>query len=223
MIVGRSVVRRFGDLIEKAERSTIEDMKKEAIEQETSVTDRFLVRVQDVVNEYGTFEGIEFRARTLGERGPRSAEKKYGADFCGVLHVKFPDFQLSKGFLSQAKNANAWVRVNAGYRGATRVDFSPGSEFTRLQDQTDKMLAITPDSVVIVYSMRGFVVVPASSVRSLKTKNQLYGKNVKAFFKEYLMCFIGDTRIIAYDDKTLESVRAETNSRTAILFKISKI
>ena len=59
------------------------------------------------------------------------------------------------------------------------------------------MLSITPDSFVVVYSKRGFVVVPASSIQGLKTRDEIYGKPIDRFFKEFLMCFIGDHRFKA--------------------------
>ena len=71
-----------------------------------------------------------------------------------------------------------------------------------------------------LYSSKGFVVVPASSVKGLARSGKLYAKPVDRFFKEYLMCFIGDPRLKAYDDQTLESLRIETNARTAIMFQI---
>ena len=167
-------------------------------------------------------KGNEFRARTLRDRGPNAPEKLFGADFCGVLNVRFHGFQQSKGFLCQAKMADSWVRVQTGFRSPTRVTFSPTSEFARLQDQVDMMLNVTPDSFVIVYAIDRFVVVPASSVQGLKIKDQLYGKDVVAYFKEYLMCFIGDPRIRAHDDKTLDSIRAKPIPELRSCLKFSR-
>jgi hypothetical protein len=82
------------------------------------------------------------------------------------------------------------------------------------------MLSITPDSFVIVYSTRGFVVVPASSVKGLKPEGKLYGKSVRQFFKEYLTCFLGDPDLKAFDDQSLEALRQRTESRMAILFQV---
>lgn len=85
------------------------------------------------------------------------------------------------------------------------------------------MLDITPDSFVFVYSTKGFFVVPASSIKELKANGELYGKPVSRFFKEYLMCFIGDHRLQALDNQNLESLREMTNARTAIMFQIYEI
>lgn len=57
------------------------------------------------------------------------------------------------------------------------------------------MLDITSDSFVIVYGRNEFVVVPALSVRGLTASGDLYGKPISNFFKEFLMCFIGDKSV----------------------------
>jgi hypothetical protein len=103
---------------------------------------------------------------------------------------------------------------------ATTADFSQNKEFLRLKDQTDEMLKITPDSFVIVYSRNGFVVVPASSISGLSKSAQLYSKPVDRFFKEFLMCFIGDPGLKAWDDKTLENLRMEYRARRAIMLYV---
>ena len=64
------------------------------------------------------------------------------------------------------------------------------------------------------------MVIPASSIEGLDRSGKLYAKPVDRFFKEYLMCFIGDPRLKAYDDHSLGSLRRETNARTAIMFQI---
>jgi hypothetical protein len=107
-----------------------------------------------------------------------------------------------------------------GFRGATTASFPYDNEFKRLKGQTDKMLSVTPDSFVIISSLKGFEVVPASSIKGLRGSGKLYAKPVDCFFKEYLMCFIGDPRLKAYDDSSLEALRRETNTRTAIMFQI---
>ena len=44
----------------------------------------------------------------------------------------------------------------------------------------------------------------------------------KSFFQEFLMCFIGDNNITAFDDKTLESLRQRTRSRIAFLLELTQ-
>ena len=219
MIV-KGIVRDFGKLISEAERRIIEGIKDGRIETEPSITDRFLNEVERVFERQGKKENIVFRARTLRDRGSHAPEHRFGADFCGVLDIQFRDFKQTKGFLSQAKMEKDGIFVQKGFGGVTTVSFSHGNEFKRLKEQADKMLSVTPDSFIIIYSLKGFVIVPASSIKGLSREGKLYAKPVDRFFKEYLMCFIGDPRLKAYDDQSLESLRRETNARTAILFQI---
>jgi len=219
-MIAIGIVREFGRLIEIAESEILEGIEDGRIETEPSITDRFIDRIESILNQHRGFEGVVFRARTLRDRGANAPEAKFGADFCGVLNIKVEGFKQSKGFLSQAKMERNGIMVNRGRRGLIIVDFPQNTEIERLDGQIDNMLAITPDSFVIIYSNEGFVVVPAFAVRGLKTGAAVYGKPVGRFFKEYLMCFIGDHRLKAYDDQTLENLRTRTRSRTAILLHV---
>lgn len=216
------IVRKFGRLISEAEKRIIEGIEEGRIETEPSVTDRFLEAVEDVFEKHGKDEKIIFKARTLRDRGKKAPEKEFGADFCGVLDVQLENYKQRKGFLSQAKREGYGVTVRRTRYGLTAVGFDQNKEFERLNDQVDQMLAITPDSFVFVYSQDGFVVVPASSIEGLETGAELYGKRVDRFFKEYLMCFIGDHRLKAWDNSSLRALREESNARTAIMFQIQR-
>lgn len=221
MIV-KGVVKKFGELISEAEERVIEGIKEGRIETETSMTDRFLEAIEDVFRGHGEHEGISFKARTLRDRGKGAAEKIFGADFCGVLDINLKGFEQRKGFLSQAKREGYGITARRTRYGVTAVHFDQNEEFRRLHGQINDMLSITPDSFVFVYSQVGFLVVPASSVEGLRTGAELYAKRVDRFFKEYLMCFIGDHRLKAWDDNSLRSLQEKTNSRTAIMFRIQE-
>jgi hypothetical protein len=221
MIV-KGIVRKFGELISEAEKQIIEGIEEERIETETSITDRFLEAIEDVFRRHGEHKGISFKARTLRDRGRGAAEKEFGADFCGVLDINLEGFEQKKGFLSQAKREGYGATTRKTRYGVTAVHFDQNEEFKRLKGQINDMLSITPDSFVFVYSQGGFLVVPASSVEGLKTGAEVYAKRVDRFFKEYLMCFIGDHKLKAWDDNSLRSLQEKTNSRTAIMFQIQK-
>lgn len=222
MIV-KGIVKDFGKLIAEAERNIIEKIEDGRLETEPSITDRFLQEIERNFEEHGRGRGIRFRARTLRDRGRNAPEKEFGADFCGVLDVRLSEFKLSKGFLAQSKSDSRGININRGQPYFHGVTFLGGNEYSNLRDQIDKMLTITPDSFVIIYSTTGFVVVPASSVKGLKYPNsQLYGKSMVSFFKEFLMCFIGDPKLNAYDDQTLEKLRDATFARSAIMFQIEE-
>lgn len=219
-MIAKGIVKDFGELISKAERRTIKGIEDGRVETEPSVTDRFLNELERISERQGEKGNIVFRARTLRGRGPNAPEHRFGADFCGVLDIRFRDFKQTKGFLSQAKMEKGGIFVQKGFKGATTVSFSYSNDLERLKEQVDKMLLVTPDSFTIIYSSNGFVVIPACSIKGLDKGGKLYAKPVARFFKEYLMCFIGDPRLKAYDDRSLESLRRETNARTAIIFQI---
>jgi len=220
-MITTGTVKKFGELISEAEKRIIDSIKDGRVETEPSITDRLMRQIESVFEENSSQEGIIFKARSLRDRGKNASESKFGADFCGVLNVDLRKFKRTKGFLTQAKIEGNGIEVkNVRYRGLTTVSFRQNSEFRRLSGQLDQMLSVTPDSFLIVYSEKGFVVVPASSVAGLKSDGVLYGKPLDRFFKEYLMCFIGDHRLTAYDDTSLEGLRQLTNSRTAIIFQL---
>jgi hypothetical protein len=217
----RRIVSRLGDLIEKAEKQTIEGIVEGRFETEPTITDRFLQAVEDLLKGQFEKEGIVFKTRTLKDRGPNSSEKKYGADCVGVLDVKLEGYSQTKGFLVQSKKECDWVEIQGSPFGAAGAIFAPGKEFERLKGQTDEMLKTTPDSFVFVYGRKGFSVIPASSVSGLSGVGQLYGKTMKSFFKEFFMCFVEDPRLKAWDDATLERLREEYNARTALMVQIN--
>jgi len=159
--------------------------------------------------------------------------KKNSADICSVLYIDLPRFKISKGFLAQAKIERYGLLVDDIYN---KLIVYNNTELKKLKNQTDKMLNITPDSFVIVYSMKKFLVVPASTIKGLNilydegnimsdrlsSSIKLYGKPIDQFFKEFITCFVGDLRLNAYDDKTLIRLKEETLARSVIMFHIYK-
>lgn len=215
------IVRRFGELVKEAERITIADIVQNKVPTEPDVTNRYLANLQNVINKYGIAKGFRFDAATLQDRGRGSTESEFGADFVGVLNAKLAGFQLKKGFLCQAKKEGDFVKVqNQVFK--TTVTFDYDQEFQRLKGQTSRMLQVTSDSYVIVYSSKGFVVVPASSVNALSMSASLYAKPASNFFKEFLLCFVGDPKLSAWDYKSLENLRTEYKARKAIMFSITE-
>lgn len=200
-------------------------MQQGKVENEPSITDRYLAVLQYVISQKWAKEGIKLDVRTLGDRGPKAPESRYGADFVAVLNVKLDGYKQTKGFLCQAKKESDFMKVLKAqppgfFRGPTSVKFSVNKEFLRLKGQANDMLQITPASFVIVYSDKGFVVVPAASVTSLYINNALYAKPAVSFFKEFLMCFIGDPKLKAWDNTSLEKLKAEYEVKRAVMFSL---
>jgi len=214
------VIKNFGLIVSEVEKQTIEGMQSGQMEAETTITDRFLGALTNEINRHGPErfgrEGLTIRATTLLDRGRRSPESILGADFAILLDIDVEGFQLKKGILCQAKKEDSWINLKSK-RYPTTVKFSKNSEFIRLHGQVSKMLQITSDSFVMIYSKREFVVVPASSVHGLNVDGVLYAKRIGNFFKEFLMCFIGDVGI---DDDPDHLIQIKENTRKILKIDI---
>jgi hypothetical protein len=186
MLRNRYILKAVADVVTKAAKQTIEDLRDCWIEQESPFTGELLANIQNQLDGK-TIKGIHWKAKTLTDRGRQSQESKLGADFLGVLTIDLLGFRVMKGFFAQAKlirRSGKWTKA---------------SEFERLQEQCKKMLNVTPDSFVFIYSKRGIKIVPASSVlgTSAENINLLSNRTIGRFFTEYVECFIGDPKINA--------------------------
>ncbi len=167
------------------------------------MTDRMLGAIEQSLADYRTL-GIRWSAKTLTDRGPRSQESIYGADFIGVLNIAIPEFNVSKGFLAQAKLVRA---------------YSAGDE-RKLIKQCEKMLSLSPASFVFLYGPDGVRVVPAlSAVASGGQVLQIYSRSAQRFFEEHLQCFMGDRNIQSATPTGLNAMCEEFRSRAAILIQ----
>lgn len=223
MIIKSGIVNRFGEIISESEEDMINSILSGEVKEEPSITDRFLESTKMRVNQIKSVSGINIRAITLTSRGPNAAERKFGADFCCILNANLPNFCISKGFLCQAKNEKPGITPSIGYFGRTKVAFSRASIINELSTQAGKMLKYTPDSFVITYSVDGFVVFPATSILGIKyagSSTEIYGKEVARFFKEFLLCFIGDRTLSASNEGELSLIMEEHNIRAGILINM---
>ncbi len=135
-----------------------------------------------------TIRGLRWTSLVLTSHGPKTAEHAYGADFVGVLDLDLDTFDVTKGFLAQAK------RLEPNRRMKT-------SEFNRLKRQCRRMLRLSPMSYVFIYSRSRVAVVPALAVLHLQTRNplDLYSRTIARFFEHHFESFIGDSRISTPD------------------------
>ncbi|MGE4182763.1 MAG: hypothetical protein AB7J34_23300 [Limisphaerales bacterium] len=182
---------------------SVEALAQGRVEHEPAMTDRMLGAIEESLVDYQN-RGLRWTAKTLTDRGRGSQESKYGADFLGVLSIALPDFTVSKGFLAQAK----LVRGNSS------------GEVKELKRQCEKMLDLSPDSFVFLYGATGVRIVPALSVLAADVDPlKLYSRSAQSFFEAHFECFIGDRSIKSSSPKTLESMRAQFETRRAILLK----
>jgi len=212
MIISPGVIGRIGELVEQAVNRTRQRMVKGDVDDEPTLTGGFVENLRRIFEDVPQINNYDLRIRVLRGIGGYAPETEFGADFCVIFTVEEEDYKLSKGFLMQAKWADR-SNITVEQYGYHRPSFSMNNEFRRMQGQCDDMLKITPDSFVILYSVNGFTIVPASSisgVRKQKGRLQLYSKHVHGFFKEFIMCFIGDSRLSAPDDDTLERLKSDS-------------
>jgi len=183
-------------LVLLAEMQTLRAMAVGRAPDEPSITNRFLAAMEAAINGYFV-PGVKWTAKTLTSIGPNTEEKKYGADFMGVLDIDITDFRVQKGFLAQAKRFEGIPRSQKGW--------------DKMRDQCDKMLRLSPDSYLFIYQIGGFQVIPAISVLSYCKPNIefLYEKNLVDFYVNHVMSFIGDPRIYSADGKTLSGLASE--------------
>lgn len=200
------IIRDSAKRVAKAVDATVEALKDKRIEQESAFTERMLGKIEHVMTDFD-IKGVRWTAKTLTDRGRNAQEKKYGADFMGVLNIILPNFKVSKGFLAQAKLLKPY-----GYL--------PPQEIKRMKDQCEQMLQLSPDSFIFLYSFKGVVVVPAISIVSTHANPyELYNRNVARFFEEHFESFIGDPRISTPSVSKLEELMAEYNARSALALK----
>jgi hypothetical protein len=123
--------------------------------------------------------GVLWRGRKTTSRFVGSEENRSGADLLGVLEVDLPDISFRKGFLVQAK------KREKGGRG-----------INRLREQCRKMLDVTPDAFVFLYSREGVDVLPAllfadGSLGFRHTEPW----DLTRFFRAHFASFIGDRKL----------------------------
>jgi hypothetical protein len=210
MLKQHAIIRQSAKHLAEAANSTVDALIDGRIEQEPAFTDRMLGRIEHAMSDY-EIKGIRWTAKTLTDRSPTAQEKKYGADFMGVLEIDLVDYSVKKGFLSQAKLIEPEGRMKK-------------SEFERMQGQCEDMLKLTPHSFVFLYSMRGITVVPAIAVVSSRVSNphDLYSRTVSRFFEEHFASFIGDRNIHTANAQNLKALMDEYEARASFFLQATE-
>ena len=198
------IIRESAARVAKAVERTVESYRDARVEQEPQFTDRMLGRIEEAMCDYEV-KGVRWKAKTLTSQGPDTQEKEYGADFLGVLDIDLSNYSVKKGFLAQAKRIEP-----DGY--------FPPVEYRKLQSQCEKMLFLSPESFVFLYSKEGVRVVPAISIKAANSCNphDLYSRSVSRFFEEHFQCFIGDGKIKTANEKSLKLLQERFNARFSL-------
>ena len=179
MIWAYGIVKPSARRVSEAVQSVVDAFAGGRIQEEPDFTSRMLQAIESELNGT-TVKGILWQSVVTTSHGPNTEEKATGADFMGVLNINLPDYRVRKGFLAQAKRADRLDR----------------QEMTRLQDQCERMLDLTPESYVFLYRREGVRVLPAISILSANVSDlaELYNRSIQRFFELHLESFIGDRR-----------------------------
>lgn len=206
MFTNKKLIRGLLTKIRRAEKETLDALRARRCEQEPQITDRLLGVMEHLLNNV-IIGGVRWTAKTLTDRGRGSQESLFGADFLAVFSVSIDGFNVTKGFMAQAK----LVEPTDGF---------PASEFQRLRDQCEKMLEHSSASYAFLYSEQsGISVVPALTVVGARPCNphELGSRGISRFYEEHFECFIGDRAIGSADVEGLRSLRVSRNARSAFL------
>ena len=194
MRASRRAVEASARRIESASTYACQALSTGRVEHEPEFTDRLLARIESELDG-ASIGGLFWSAKTLTSRGHGSQERRFGADFVGVLDIDVEEQRTRKGFLAQAKRLEPTSGLGP-------------SEFDRLRDQCDQMLAVTPDSFVFLYSRAAVTIVPAIAIASVPppvtfSPYDVYSRSVSSFFELHIECFIGDRSISSIGDDFL--------------------
>ena len=130
----------------------------------------------------------EVVTRKFPWRGKGSEESKYGADLGLVLRMSGRGFDVTKGYLIQAK-----MIPSLAFELPKRPLFSTED---RVFDQCRKMLAVTPESYVWFYSPTGLSILRAGSMVDTDPDqiSQMRRQNLHGFMTRAFMSWNGDYR-----------------------------
>jgi len=171
----RKVVDKIIRGVKKAEESIIKRYKERQICEEEDITAQLAGKISELTDGLEE-EDFKISAKVYTRRGKKSEEKITGADLAVVLESN----SIKKAFLAQSKKG---VRIN----GRLKI-----IKDKRLRVQCQKMLEISSDSFVIVYTPGSIFVTPALEINDAKN----HYKRLHTFFTEFLKCFIGDHKIV---------------------------
>ena len=197
MLKYRRIIQSSARRIAAAANRTLDELSTRRIEEEPDFTGEMLGRMKESMEGH-RIAGVRWTAKILTSHGPGAQEKKFGADFMGVLHFDLPEYKVRKGFLAQAKHIEAWETM--------RTD-----DWNRMVGQCKDMLSITPESFVLIYSVRGIIIIPAVTIISAQQRanpHDFYHRSISRFYEDHFECFVGDLALPVADIKVLERVRA---------------
>ncbi len=166
----KELIKQIKEKIKMSEKRTLEKFNEE----EEDLTARFL---ENLGRDFEEIKSEENKIKTkIFKRKNSKEEKLFGADFLVILNIFDGESETHKYFLSQSKKC---------------VDKSKLIFDNKLKKQCEKMIYITSDSFISVYTKEGIF------VKSALNKNLEY-KDIISFFEDFINCFIGDVHYRNY-------------------------
>ncbi|MEO9612955.1 MAG: hypothetical protein ABJG86_17815 [Nitratireductor sp.] len=201
-VVGQ-IVSQTDDLCQRIGRS---------VHDEDDFTSRMADRIERSVD--GAFVGgMNWRVETrkFPWRGAGAEESLFGADLGLVLRMSGKDFDVSKGYLIQAKMLQALPLETTGKAPFTKND--------RVFEQCDKMLGITSESYVWFYSQMGISIIRAGSMVGTDPKRipEMYRQSLHGFMTRAFMSWNGDYSLGDLSKNSLEMMTEEYRVKQAVL------
>jgi len=201
---------------------TLEDVSAGLVEDEPTFSARLATRIQDGLRAL-VLDGVTISAhiRNLADRGTGAAEAVYGADLLVVLRVDTDDDTVNKGALIQAKGNTGREGVRVTGEQRHRLQVTTLTE--RFRTQCDRMLAFTPASFVWVYHDMGVRSATAASVTEGspgRSRTTVASTDIADFVDGLLACTIGDRRLNAADNRTLDQLLVDAGARTGLVVEI---
>ena len=185
--------------IKEVERDIIERWRKGLISEEEDISSQLAVEIDKALSSLNVY-GIKVETKVFTRKSSKSEESIIGADLGIILEVRNNN-PVSKCILVQSKK---------------EVNYSLNID-SRLKNQCSKMLNITSDSFVFIYSKypywgKNYIrVIPAFRIFNLTlSKISGYALSLSTFFKYFLSCYIGDHKImqvVKYPENLLEHAK----------------
>lgn len=142
--------------------------------------------------------GLQWTSAVLKKQ---TEEPEIGADFAGILRLRFDDYNVDKAFLAQAKMAGPRRRIDT----------------KKLLAQAEAMLSISPAAFVFLYRPSGIGVVPAVAVAAAGGEPRgLTEWDYTEFFAQHFRCFIGDRSLAPSGEQPIDPWLEEMPARRVL-------
>lgn len=216
-MVRREALKQINNEIGGIIKDIIKQMNDGRIESETSITDRFIQKLQDLKIRRSYFQESSFdyinlqlviQIRTLGDRGKSSPESNYGADMCLVMEINDEGNTRKKGVLIQSKMHRSPIGIEHKKNTYIKINVQ-NQKFNEMNDQIQKMSRISDENYLLVYNNTGFFIIKGQQILNPKDNKKfisLKAEKFEEFFERMIKCLRGDRELIDWTDDSFEEL-----------------